>query len=325
MPPHIFITGISGYIGGQLLEDISSKHPDYQITGLVRNEDQGQKITAKYPTVRTVYGDLDSNDILVEESKKADVVLQTANSDHNPSVIALISVLSQGEKNGAFIQLSGAASIMDSSNGYGQPSTRIWDDVADLQEITAFDHNIVHAITDQLVLNEGNENAVRTAVVCPPMVYGKGNGPVKTTSMQLPWLVEAITKRGKAFTVGEGKHHVSVIHVKDLVDALIFLTEQALDPSCGKANWGSEGVYYVEAGSEVFTDVVDGIAKQMHEKGIIPNAEIDHLSVEEATQIHPWAAMVWGSNMRVQGSRLRSLGWKPKQPMVAETISECFA
>ena len=322
MAPHIFITGISGYIGAQLLESLSSKHSEYQITGLVRNEDQGQKIAARYPSVQTVYGDLDSTYLLVEEAKKADVVIQAANCDHNPSVSALIRGLAQGGKNGTFIQLSGAASIIDASNGYGQPSTRVWDDIADLQEITSFDHKIIHAITDQLVIQEGKTNGVRTAIAIPPMVYGKGNGPVKTTSMQLPWLVEAITKRGKAFTVGEGKQHVSAVHVKDLADALSLLTEQALNPSDGTATWGAEGMYYVEAGSQVFVHVVEFIGKQMHEKGMISTAEVDHLSAEDASQIHQWGTMMWGSNMRIRASRLRSLGWKPKQPNVIETVPE---
>jgi uncharacterized protein YbjT (DUF2867 family) len=76
MAPTIFITGITGYIGGQVLHDLTKKHPEYQIRGLVRTEEQQKKIAPKYPSVKTVIGDLDSADVLKAESAKADVVLR---------------------------------------------------------------------------------------------------------------------------------------------------------------------------------------------------------------------------------------------------------
>jgi thiamine pyrophosphokinase len=45
-----------------------------EITALVRNTDKGAQVAAEYPKVKLVYGDLDSSDLLEEESKKADVV-----------------------------------------------------------------------------------------------------------------------------------------------------------------------------------------------------------------------------------------------------------
>ncbi len=80
MTPTIFITGISGYIGGQLLHDVFKKHPEYQIRGLVRTEDQQKQIALKYPSVQISIGDLDSAAILKAEAAKADVVLCTYRS-----------------------------------------------------------------------------------------------------------------------------------------------------------------------------------------------------------------------------------------------------
>lgn len=322
MAPRIFITGITGYIGGQLLHNLLLKHPDYQITGLVRRDEQGDKIATKYPSVQVLKGDLDSHHILVEQAKEADVILQVANSDHNSCVPSLIQGISQGGHGGTLIQVSGCASVCDTSRGYGQLSTKVWDDVKDLAEISSFDHTRVHAITDQLVLREGQKAGVRTAIALPPMVYGTGDGVIKTTSMQLPWLADEIIKRGKAFTVGEGMHCVSTAHVKDVADALVLLTEYALNPSGGKASWGSEGIYYVESGDCIFTDVVESVAKEMNKRGIIATAEVDRLSADEAAQIHPWATMMWGSNIRVCASRLRALGWTPTQRSVFDVLPE---
>jgi uncharacterized protein YbjT (DUF2867 family) len=67
-------TGATGYVGGDALYAIVKAHPEYEITALVRNSDKGAQVAVDYPKVKLVYGDLDSTDLLEEESKKADVV-----------------------------------------------------------------------------------------------------------------------------------------------------------------------------------------------------------------------------------------------------------
>jgi nucleoside-diphosphate-sugar epimerase len=218
--------------------------------------------------------------------------------------------------------VSGTASVIDTSNGLGQATTRVWDDIVDLQEISTFDHAKIHAITDQLVLQEGKEKGVRTALVLPAGVYGTGKGPIKTSSMGIPWLVEGIRTRGKAFKLGAGQSISSTIHIEDLISALILLTEQALEPQGGSADWGEKGVYFVEGGSYVFVDLATALAKEMHKRGIISTAEVDEISEEDITAIHPWGALIWGSNMRARASRLRSLGWKPEQLSAIDAVEE---
>jgi len=72
----VFITGVSGYIGGHVVRLIAEKHPEYNLVALVRNEEQASVVKATWPKVETVIGDLDSHDILVEQGKKADAVLR---------------------------------------------------------------------------------------------------------------------------------------------------------------------------------------------------------------------------------------------------------
>ena len=43
--------------------------------GLVRNSEKGAKVAKDYASVKLVYGDLDSSDMIEEESKNADIVL----------------------------------------------------------------------------------------------------------------------------------------------------------------------------------------------------------------------------------------------------------
>lgn len=76
MSPTIFITGVSGYIGGELVGVMRKQHPEWKIVTLVRNAEQAQIVHQTYIGVKTVIGDLDSHDLLAEQGAKADVVLR---------------------------------------------------------------------------------------------------------------------------------------------------------------------------------------------------------------------------------------------------------
>lgn len=83
MAPQIFISGISGYIGGQTLATLVAKHPEYSIVGLVRKEVDKETILAKYTSIKIILGDLDSAEILIEQSKQADVVIRKSWLSHD--------------------------------------------------------------------------------------------------------------------------------------------------------------------------------------------------------------------------------------------------
>lgn len=120
--------------------------------------------------------------------------------------------------------------------------------------------------------------------------------------------MEAIEKRGKAFTIEEGRNVYSIVHVKDVIDQIIFLTEEALKPNRGMAVWGEEAYYYVENGEYSIADIAEAIAEVGYQKGVMKSPDIDQLSAEEATRFHPWAPLIWGMNARVKGTRLEALG-----------------
>lgn len=66
---------VTGYIGGDAIYAIVQAHPEYEITCLVRNSDKGAKVAKEHSSIKLVYGDLDSVDLIEAESKKADIVL----------------------------------------------------------------------------------------------------------------------------------------------------------------------------------------------------------------------------------------------------------
>jgi hypothetical protein len=88
----------------------------------------------------------------------------------------------------------------------GQPSDKVYHDIADLVEITSLPLENLHRDVDVAVLAGHERFKVPTAIVSPPMIHGVGKGPIKTRSIQIPFLVEAILKRGKGFQVLEGQN-----------------------------------------------------------------------------------------------------------------------
>jgi hypothetical protein len=67
-------------------------------------------------------------------------------------------------------------------------------------------------------------------------------------------------------------------------------------------------------------DISTAVAKIAHDSGLIKSTEVDKLSVEEATALHPWAPILWGGNSRGSAERLRALGWKSKGKTIAESL-----
>ncbi|KAF7718836.1 Uncharacterized protein PECH_007145 [Penicillium ucsense] len=317
MPARIFITGAAGYVGGQTTGLLMSTHPEYEVVALVRNEEQALKVKGRWPEINTVIGTLDDHAILRQESTKAAVVLQLASSDHISCIEPLISGLATS--GGKMVHISGTGVLNDASTGFGNPAPKIFDDVKDIEEITSLDQSALHRNVDDAVITGGKQHNVPTAIICPPLIYGIGEGPVKKRSIQIPFLTEAILKRGRAFTVGDGKNVWDHIHVSDVAKACVFLVEEALKPQ-GSAQWGPTGYYFVESGEFAWREVSEAIAQLVKEEGKLEAADVDPLSVDEALKFHPWAPVLWGGNCRSRASRLRSMGWKPEGPTLWEAL-----
>ena len=108
-------------------------------------------------------------------------------------------------KSGLFIQTAGICTLQNNPNGYGKPSDIIYHDGAD----STFASNFNQRSVEHSIIAAGARHGVSTAIVCPALIYGVGNGPIRRRSTQIPYLIEVILKRGKGFTVGEGKNIMS--------------------------------------------------------------------------------------------------------------------
>jgi hypothetical protein len=188
-------------------------------------------VAKQYPKIKLVYGDLDSSDVITEESAKADIVGHFANCDHEPSAHAIVKGLSSKSTPGFLIHTSGTGilTIEDVKAGKeGLPNSKIFDDWDNVSEVTTLPDDAWHRNVDKIVLAASKSSStIKTAIVCPPTIYGPGRGPGNTFSDQWYLLAKAYIKLGHAFTVGEGKNKWTKIQVHDLSNLYLQLVEEA--------------------------------------------------------------------------------------------------
>ncbi|EDU40631.1 NAD dependent epimerase dehydratase family protein [Pyrenophora tritici-repentis] len=324
----LFITGATGYIGGDALYTIANKYPDLEITALVRNSDKGAKVAAQYPKTRLVYGTLDSTDLLTTEACNADIVLHTADCDHVASATALVAGLSQSGRKTHLIHTSGTGvlSFEDfESSTYGFKRDKVYDDWDHISEVTSLPDVALHRNVDKIILgsNQASAGKIQSAIVCPPCIYGPGRGPGNQRSVQVYDMTKFALKRMKGFVVGNGENIWTQVHVQDLSELYLALVTAALSPDGGKASWNTEGYYFAENGDFCWGDVGRKIGEIAFKNKLINHDGIDNVSKEEADEMRPFGSYLWGTNSRCRSIRANKLlGWTPKQKSIFDLLPD---
>ncbi|KAJ5087768.1 hypothetical protein N7456_011384 [Penicillium angulare] len=327
MAPQVFVTGATGYIGGDGLYAVANAHPDWEFAALIRNKEKAAVVSSKYPKIRVVHGDLDSADIIEEEVKKADIVFHFADCDH----VASAEAIAKGAKHHTserplwIIHTSGTGILTvedQRANSYGINRPKEYNDWEGVNELVNLPADALHRNVDEIIINAGKSNptGVRTAIVCPPTIYGPGRGPGNTKSVQAYLLSSAVIKRGKGFLVGPGENVWHQVHVQDLSNVYLALGDAAGEGG-GKATWNDEGYYFAENGSFVWGDVQRAVAKAAFDQKYIESPEVESLDDKGTTEILSVGLYAWGSNSRGHAIRARKLfGWEPKQPKLLDLI-----
>ncbi|KAK6070011.1 hypothetical protein SCUP515_08689 [Seiridium cupressi] len=329
----LFLTGATGYIGGDAFCALNQAHPDWEYSVLIRTQDKADKVKAQYPKVRVVIGDLDDSDTIKEEASKADIVLHTADaSDHEGSARAITAGLAAGHtssKPGFWLHTGGTGILMysdESSNRLGEWDEKQFNDWDGVEELTSLPDKAFHRIVDKIVLEAGTKHGdvVKTALVCPPTIYGKGRGPVWGRSRQAYELGSQILKHGFAPVVGKGKARWNSVHVHDLSDAFVLLAEAAVSGNLSEELWGAKGYFLAENGEFVWTELSKLMAKKAYEAGYLKEEPKEkQLSKDEAFELADYNAVTWGLNSRGKAERLRKvLGWKPHRQSIEDEVPE---
>ena len=315
MAPKVFLTGVTGYIGGDFLHLLSKKHPDWEATALVRNPDKGAKVAAEYPKVKLVYGDLASGDMIAEEASKADIVYHFANCDDEPSAKAIVQGMAKHGSTSFLIHTSGTGILTFETTrkeSFGDETTKVFNDWDGVQELTSLPDDAIHRNVDKIVLAAASDQ-LKTAIVCPPCIYGAGRGPDNTRSIQAYKAVEGMMKNKRGFVIGKGKNVWHEVHVQDLSELYMLLGEAAANGG-SPATWNEQGYYLAENGPFVWGSILSALAMDAYKKGFLPELAADGVSTEEAQTFMPGCEYYVGTTSRGESLRGKKLlGWKPNQ------------
>ncbi|KAL4863614.1 hypothetical protein BDV12DRAFT_177307 [Aspergillus spectabilis] len=321
----IFLTGGSGYIGGDILYALHTAHPEYVLSVLVRDGAKAAAISKAFSSVRIVLGDLDSLSLIEEEASQSDVVIHAASSKHIKSVEAIARGLSRRNNPvpAHWIQVSGASvlSIGDIvQSRYGERSDEIFSDVDGVEVVRDIIHqNAKTRVVDEFILNLSGP---RTALIFPPIIYGQGRGPVNQRSVQIPELARVAIETGTAVQVGKGESIWSNVNITDVSDLFVRLVDKAVRGET-KNMWNKDGVYFAGNSRLQFKTISEQVAEATKKLGLIESSAVKQLHHEEADKLTGHAAVLWGTNAQQNSQRARQLlGWEPKGKSLEEEIPE---
>lgn len=344
MAPKIFLTGATGYIGGSVFHTLYTHHPDYDYTLLLRSG-PSPSLRAAYPNAKFLHGDYDSLEVLASAARAADIVVHNGNSDHVASLRALLAGLATPQPSATnpkrLIHLSGTGLVADWQRGpYGTANPRVYsDDFADTLAVLESGDHPLHGETE-CVIHEAWEKSgggaaaeVRTAVVRPPDIYGRGIGPGRKSSFWVPWFVREIVGTGEekgtgaAFYVGEGGNRRGWVHLEDVVDVYLRLVESAVAGK--KEGWGRDGYYHTTTQEYSQLEVAEAVGKILYQKGLIKDKEPKQISLEQVDNTlsalgYPLIGRyLFASNARTSAKRAKEvLGWDPKAPSLWEVLEQ---
>ncbi|SHF33682.1 NAD-dependent epimerase/dehydratase family protein [Chryseobacterium sp. OV279] len=291
----IFITGITGYIGGTVARKLLDKN--YSVSGLVRNEDSAEKL--KQLGIEPIIGNIHDEAVLEAAISQADAIIHTADSaDDAYAADSIINTLEGTGK--TFIFTSGSAIFGGKENG--EKSDFVYTEDIPLHPRLEMASRV---LINNYVLQSAKKD-IRSIVIVPTMVYGEGLG-LKKDSIQLPALISFSKEKGFGTYFGKGENIWSNLHIEDLADLYVLALEKAK----------SGALYYAENGSSTIRNLAENISRQYNLQ------PAQSLSIQEAVNTFGPAGGYFGfaSNSLCNADKARTeLGWKPQYQSIEQFI-----
>ncbi|EAU36702.1 conserved hypothetical protein [Aspergillus terreus NIH2624] len=315
----------SGYIGGDVLYELLSVHPDWEqsITCLVRNPAHEAQFRARYPRLRLLFATFDQTALIEEEIAKNELVVHFAiSADNVPSATAIVNGLRK-RGGGVYIHTSGTDILLDPGHEIQSTPDRIhiFDDWEGISELTSLPDEAIHRNIDKIVLAAGSQT-LKTAIVCPSTVFGAGRGPVLRKTEQMYNLTRLILARGKGLQLSDGKSFWNCVHVHDLSRLYVRLIDEAVFGGA-KASWNSEGYYLVESGEYFWGDICRRITKEAYKLGLLASEEMMVVDMKDREVMAPAGRAVANYRVKARAVRARKLlHWTPTQSKLLDEIPE---
>ncbi|KAH7305843.1 hypothetical protein B0I35DRAFT_443369 [Stachybotrys elegans] len=337
MVQNILITGAGGYIGGNVLNDLSARKDgafkDVKIIASVRQAAQVDQFTKLgFNAVQ-----LDATDTRAVEDvvlkHEIDIVIHTAGGIEQTQVVNLIHALgarqkSLGEASKTYFIHAGVVTLFTPENGW--PYGRATDADTDIfEKLKKLDDQHPIRITALKILEEGQKHNVQTLNIGIPLVYGTGTGPGRKISVNIPAMIRASKDARQVFKF-ETDARPPVAHIQDLSDLYVLLIEKILQGETPPQ--GEQGYYFAVAHQFSYWDLLSGLAKSLHQLGLVDDETVKTWPSWEAGADalgFPRAFIkgIAGSEGEMIAVKPFQLGWKPKwdEKRFLESIDEEIA
>ena len=283
----VFLTGGSGYIGGAVADRL--KAAGHDVSGLARSEAAAARLTAA--GIRPVRGDFSLPSTVAEGARGADAVISMATTYDpavdGPAIDAILDALAGSDK--PFLYTSGIWS-------HGDTGGVVVDESSPPHPAALVEWR--QAVEDRV--RAGAKRGIRTVVIRPAIVYGRGGG--------IPaGFVESARKEGAARYVGTGENRWPFVHVDDLADLYLLALERAPAGTVLLA---------VDGPSLPVKDVAAAASRGAGKAGRTVATPL-----EEARRELGKYADALALDQQASGRRARELlGWRPNRPDVIEDL-----
>lgn len=190
---------------------------------------------------------------------------------------------------------------MRSDSHLGTHTTHQYNDWTDVSALTHLPSDAFHRDVDKLVLdlNPSASDRLKTAIVCPPTIYGRGRGPGNARSRQAYELAKLVLSKKFVPVIGEGKARWNNVHVQDLADLYVLLVEKAVEGDVGEELWGEKGYYLAENGEHEWRVLAGLMGRKAEELGFVEGRlEERSFGKEEALEVAGFEAVSWGLNSK---------------------------
>lgn len=282
----VFLTGATGYIGTSVADRLRAA--GHELTGLARSDTAAERLTAA--GIRPVRGDFSDPKRVGAAARSADGVISLATAYDpavdGPAIDAILEALSGSDK--PFVYTSGIGS-------HGNTGDVVVDETTPPKPAALVAWR--QAVEDRVL--EGAKRRIRTVVIRPAMVYGRGGGI-------LAGFVDSARKEGSARYVGTGQNRWPFVHVDDLADLYLLALERAPAGTLLGVSGPSHSVRDVAAAAS---------------RGAGAGGRTTTWPLEEAREkLGPYAdALVL--DQQASGRRAQEmLGWQPRRPDVLQEI-----
>jgi nucleoside-diphosphate-sugar epimerase len=203
----IFLTGATGYIGSAVAERLRAA--GHELTALARSDASAAKLSAA--GIQPVRGDLSDPKSVGAAARAAGGAINLATTYDpaidGPAIDALLDALAGSNK--PFIYTSGIWS-------HGDTGGKVVDETSPPQPAQLVSWR--QGVEDRVL--QGARRQIRSIVVRPAIVYGRGGG--------IPaGFVESAQKDGAARYVGSGDNRWPFVHVEDLAELYALALEKA--------------------------------------------------------------------------------------------------